>query len=58
MVVFGVAFSAAAGEPPASRQEIFDCAFTESHFYDATVDDVTEVFGAIASQIQTLRLVQ
>ncbi|SHJ15315.1 pilus assembly protein TadG-related protein [Wenxinia saemankumensis] len=54
IVIFGVSFQA----PQNGRQLIFDCSFTPSHFYDAEVDDVQDVFEAIANQIQSLRLVQ
>ncbi|KIQ68356.1 hypothetical protein Wenmar_03003 [Wenxinia marina DSM 24838] len=54
VIVFGVSFDA----PDAGREQIFDCSFTPSHFYNAALDDIGDVFEAIANQIKSLRLVQ
>ena len=54
IVVFGIAFEA----PPVGRTQIFNCATSSLHYYEANGSEIGAVFDSIANTINSLRLMQ
>jgi Flp pilus assembly protein TadG len=54
VVVFGIAFEA----PANGQTQIFNCASSPSHYYNASGLQISTAFRSIASQINALRLIQ
>ncbi|MBL4811512.1 MAG: VWA domain-containing protein [Rhodobacteraceae bacterium] len=54
IVIFGIAFEA----PANGENQIFQCASSPSHFYDASGLEIVSVFQSIANRINSLRLTQ
>jgi Flp pilus assembly protein TadG len=54
VIVFGIAFEA----PPGGEREIFNCASSPAHYYNAQGLQIATAFRAIAAQINALRLIQ
>ncbi len=54
VVIFGVAFEA----PANGQEQIFNCASSPTHYYDAQGLEIGSAFRSIANQINSLRLIQ
>ena len=54
IIIYTVAFDA----PGTPATQMRNCATSPSHFYEADQDNISEVFSAIARQINQLRLIQ
>jgi Flp pilus assembly protein TadG len=54
IVVFGIAFEA----PANGQTQIFNCASSPSHYYNASGLEISTAFRSIASQINALRLIE
>ncbi len=54
VVVFGIAFEA----PTNGQTQIYNCSSTPSHYYNAQGLEIATAFRSIASQINSLRLIQ